>query len=92
MKKKIKYGSIPKKVLDIVVGEAYGCGDYTLKDELNGYGQDIIAYRYKLHEKGGFEFFHAWTKDYAMSLVHSLFGDMIILGLNRNPPEELIKK
>lgn len=90
MKKKIKYGGIPKKVLDVVLGESYGCGDYTLKDELNNYGQDIIAHRYKLVEDK-FEFFHAWTKDYSMSLVHSVFGDMIVLGLNRNPPEEIKK-
>ncbi len=90
MKKKIKYCGIPKKVLGIVLGETYGYGDYTLKDELSNYGQDIIATRYKVVD-GKFEFFHAWTKDYSMSLVHSIFGDMIILGLNRNPPEELTK-
>lgn len=92
MKKKIKYGGIPKKVLNIVLGEAYGCGDYNLKSELDSYGQDILWYRYKLLEGNkDFEFFHAWTKDYSMSLVHSMFGDKIILGLNRNPPEEILK-
>lgn len=89
MKYNINYNKIPKKILNIILGEYYSSGDYTLKDELDKYGQDIIAHRYKLNgDKKSFEFFHAWTKDYAFVLINDLFGDKIVLGLNRNPPND----
>lgn len=84
--KKIKYGGIPKKVLNIVIGEDYNLGDYTLKYELDKYGQDIIFARYVLTSNGKIQWFHAWSKDYAMVLIEGMLGDRIILGLERNPP------
>ena len=92
MKKKINYNGIPKKVLKMVLGESYGFGDYTLKDEIDKYGEDIIAHRYFLTEKNEFGYFHAWTKNNALILIDSIFGDRIILGLYRNPPQELLKE
>lgn len=92
MKKKIDYKDIPENVLNKVIGECYGLGDYTLRSELDKFGQDIIYSRHNLADNGygeHFEFFHAWTKDYALMLIDSMFGDKIILALNRNPPEEI---
>lgn len=88
MKKKIDYNKIPKKILNVVLGDDYFNGDYTLKDELDKYGQDIIAHRYKLNEDGSFEFFHAWSKDHTFCLVYGAFSELLILGLNRNPPND----
>lgn len=90
VKKKINYNNIPKKVLKIVIGETYGLGDYTVKDEIDKYGQDIIAARW-LVERGKLMWFHAWTKDYVMALVDTMFNDQVILGLSREPPKELLK-
>lgn len=84
---KIKYSNINKKDLDIVLGNSYFNGDYTLKDELDKYGEDIIFNQY-LVEDGKFTFFNAWTKNYVFSLVKDLMDDQIILGLKRNPPYE----
>lgn len=84
--KKIKYGEIPKKVLNIVIGEDYNLGDYTLKHELDKYCQDIIFARYLLATNDRIEWFHAWSKDYAMILVDDMLNNKIILGIERNPP------
>jgi hypothetical protein len=95
MKNKISYADIPNKVLDLVIGECYGLGDYTLRDELNKYGEDVIAAQYNLKPNFGngqpyLEWFRAWTKTYSMCMVSSGFGDEVILGLNREIPKELI--
>lgn len=89
--KKIKYGNISKKALKMVLGEDYDNGDYTLQREIDRYGEDIIFARYKIEETEyglHFEFFHAWTKSYTMAIVADLMGQKIVLGLNRNPPNE----
>lgn len=88
---KIKYGGIPKKVLNIVIGDDYFDGGYTLKSELDRYGEDILAYQYNLHTDNEIEWFKAWTKTYSMMLVDGMLGDKVILGLSRNIPEELKK-
>lgn len=92
MKPKISYANISKKVLKMVIGESYGMGDYTLKDELDKYGEDIILAQYKLHanEHNGqesFDWFLAWSKTYAMVLIDTGFGDRCILGLQREIPQ-----
>lgn len=97
MQKKISYAGIPDDVLDLVIGECYGLGDYTLRDELDKWGQDIIVAQYniKKHEGRKFpylEWFRAWTKDYSMCLVSSGFGDEVILALVREIPKELINE
>jgi len=94
MKKKIDYCGIPKEVLNMVVGECYGLGEYTLKDELDKYGEDILAARYAVKEYEHtltpyIEYFHCWTKTWAMVLIDSVFGDKVVLGLNREIPKEL---
>lgn len=61
MKKKISYDGIPKKVLNTILGECYGLEEYTLKYELDKYGEDIIAHRYNLTKDGNIEWFHAWS-------------------------------
>lgn len=85
----MNYGGIPKKVLKIVLGEDYFNGDYSLQSELDRYAQDIEFARWNVNKAGNLEFFHAWTKDYTMSLCNDLMGDRIVLGLFRNPPEAL---
>jgi hypothetical protein len=94
MKKKINYGNIPNEVLKLVIGEDYFYGGYNLKSELDKYGEDIIFARYELNEDKTFiNWFHAWTKTYVMCLIEdAMFGDRIILGLNRAIPPELIFK
>jgi hypothetical protein len=107
MKKKIDYAGIPKNILNMVLGETYGLGDYTLKDELDKYGEDIIVAQYNVKEytvvdesldfeasksKNFIEWFRAWTKTYAMVMVSSGFGDEVILGIQRDIPKELNEK
>jgi hypothetical protein len=95
MKKKINYGGVPDDVLDRVVGECYGLGEYSLRHELDKYGEDILAFQYNIKEyedkeRGSrIEWFRAWTKTYALILIDTMFGDRNILGLNREIPEEL---
>lgn len=93
MKKKINYYNIPDNLLNFVVGESYPHGDYTLKDELDKYGEDILFARWDLtsYELGGVQvkWFHAWTKTYSMVLIDSEFGDKMVLGLLREIPEEI---
>lgn len=91
MKKKIKYGGIPKKILSKIVGNDYFNGDYTLKSELDKYGEDILASRYELAEDNNIKWFQAWTKNYVMILIDDMLGDKIILGLLREIPKELKK-
>jgi hypothetical protein len=94
MKKKIDYGGVPDSVLDMVVGECYSFEEYTLRSELDKYGEDILAAQYNLKndrdDNGPYiEWFRAWTKTYALILIETMFGDRSILGLNREIPEEL---
>lgn len=96
MKNKISYANIEKKALKMVIGECYGLGDYTLKDELDKYGEDIIVAQYNLKSHEGpngsypyIEWFRAWTATKAMCMVSSGFGDNVILALERQIPEEL---
>jgi hypothetical protein len=94
MQKKIDYGQIPDYVLDMVVGESYSIGEYTLRFELDKYGEDILAAQYnaKVDDKGYIylEWFRAWTKTYALILIDTMFGDRSILGLTREIPDEII--
>jgi hypothetical protein len=99
MNKKIDYAGIPEEVLNMVLGETYGLGDYTLKDELDKYGEDLIVAQYKVKQyeidtnrKEFIEWFRAWTKTYAMVMVSSGFGDEVILGIQREIPKELNEK
>jgi hypothetical protein len=100
MNKKIDYAGIPEEVLNMVLGETYGLGDYTLKDELDKYGEDLIVAQYNVKEykisdsnpKEYLEWFRAWTKTYAMVMVSSGFGDEVILALQREIPKELNEK
>lgn len=87
-KKKIRYDGIPKEVLNTVLGEYWDEGEYTLKTELDKYGEDIIRARWVVSSENKLEWFHAWTKTYTMSLVHDLMDERIILGLLRNPPDD----
>lgn len=88
----MKYGNIDKKTLKIVLGEDWPNSKYTLKDELDKYGEDIIFARYliKKNKEGYyFEFFHAWSENYTFTLIQGMLGnEMVLLGLNRNPPKE----
>lgn len=95
--KKIDYSGIPNNVLDIVLGETYGLGDYTLKDEIDKFGEDLITHRYNIRIKdlglsdsySYIEWFHAWSDKHVFVLVDSIFGDRILLSMDRNPPKEL---
>jgi hypothetical protein len=94
MKKKIDYNKIPNEILDMIVGECYGLGEYTLRDEFDKYGEDLLAVQYNIkiadHDKKPYiEWFRAWTKTYALVLIDTPFGDRTILGLEREIPEEL---
>jgi hypothetical protein len=100
--KKIDYAGIPEEVLNMVLGECYGLGEYTLKHELDKYGEDLIVAQYNVNEyhpdvhsekgKHYIEWFRAWTKTYAMVMVSSGFGDEVILALQREIPKELNEK
>jgi len=84
--KKLDYAGIPEDVLNMVIGESYGLGEFTLKDEIDKYGQDLIFARYNV--KNGIEWFQAWTDKLALIMVNDLFDDQILLGIDRNPPND----
>ena len=91
----MKYGGIPKKFLDAVLGETYTNGNYTLRDELEQVGEDIISYNIRTYSResnkscaGQLQFFMAWTKHYVMVMVDGPFGDREIIALPRNPPKK----
>lgn len=97
MKKKIKYGNIPKDVLKMILGNCYSTGPYTLKDELDKYGEDIIysqwgVMNYKDKSNKHLSIFRAWTKTYALMIVNDLMDDRIILGIERELPKEYREK
>lgn len=91
MTKNIDYCNIPNALLNLVVGESYGLGDYRLKDELDKYGEDILFARWELSSEAPvyIKWFQAWTKTYSMVLIDSAFGDKVVLGLLREIPEEI---
>lgn len=86
------YYNIPKKILNIVIGEAYESGTYTLKDELDEVGEDLIYAFYQTvdyaDKEKNFKRFTAWTKTYVLVLVDGGFGDQMLLKLPRNPPKK----
>ena len=86
------FGHIPKKLLDLVLGETYD-GPYTMRDELTSVDEDIIHYQADCQqhpqEPKGCMFlacFRAWTKSYAVIMVDNPFGDRQLLAIHRNPP------
>lgn len=86
----MKFGDIPEELLDYELGESYGLGEYTLRDELKKYGEDIIVAKW-LYKKKHLHWFLAWTKNYTMCMVDTPFADKVILGLERNPPKRFLK-
>ena len=79
----MKFGGIPKKTLDMVLGEYYESGEYTLRDEIRTVEEDIISYH--LDTTDGFMNFTAWTKHFVMILVENPFGERNIIAVPRNP-------
>lgn len=92
--KKINYAEIPDEVLDIVIGESFGLGDYTLKDEIDKFGEKLISQRYNTRSRDSsykyLEWFHAWSEKHVFVLVDSMFGDRVLLAMDRNPPKEIV--
>lgn len=86
----MKFGDIPEELLDYVLGDCYELGDYTLRDELKKYGEDIIVAKWH-YKKKCLHWFLAWTKNYAMCMIDTAFNDKTILGLERDPPKRFLK-
>lgn len=88
----MKYHNIPKKVLNIIIGESYESGSYTLKEELDSVGEDLIYSFYELvtyaDKEQNFKRFMAWTKTFVLMLVDSGLGDQMLLKIPRNPPKK----
>jgi hypothetical protein len=79
----MKY-KIPKKILNIIIGENYSTGEYTLKQELDRYKEEIIYADYATKE-GKLIFFNAWSKDRVFFLAQTDSGDGYLLTLSRSP-------
>jgi len=84
--------SIPVDVLNIQIGETYD-GPYTLKDELvNLKGEQLKYVDYTLedtvHGTKSLRSFLCYTNSYVAILVHTIFGDLSLVVLERNPPEK----
>lgn len=89
--KKINYGGIPDDVLDIEIGEDYFSGNYTLRSEIDKFGEDLIAQRHNLRIREDYsyvEWFQAWSDKHSFMLVDGMFGDRVLLAMDRNPPKE----
>jgi hypothetical protein len=87
-KPSISFANIPDKVLDKVLGEDYEKGDYTLRDELIRINEDVI------YAECYDEFCMAWTPSSVLLTVPSIFGDLEVIQIPRNPPvaEFLLKE
>lgn len=80
----MKVIKIPKKILDITLGENYSYGDYTLRDELGKLVNEIIHVEYEVNN-GRLELFIAYTEDHICILTEILFGQKIVCTYDRNP-------
>jgi hypothetical protein len=83
------YANIPQELLDIVIREGWD-HTYTLRDELDEVGEDIIKAEFDTHDNENgtvnkIRSFTAWTNTYVLVLVDSAFGDQVLLNLKRNP-------
>lgn len=87
--KKIKYGNISKKALNTIIGDDFFVGEYTLKQDLDRQGEDIIYADYSI-TKGKFDYFNAWSKDRVFFLCEGFGGSSYLLGFSRSP--EIYKK
>jgi hypothetical protein len=83
------YANIPQELLDIVLGEGWQ-ETWTLKDQIDEIGEDIITAEFDTHnnENGTvnkIRSFTAWTATYVLVLVDTAFGDQALISLKRNP-------
>jgi hypothetical protein len=83
----MKYGNIPKKILNQVIGEMYGCGEYTVKDELKRLREDIIWANWLYYDdlETKISTLTVWTKHYVGILVDTPFGDLALVFVSRKP-------
>lgn len=83
------FGDIPKETLNVILGETYEGGNYTLKDELNQLNEDIIWTNfYKLPGTGSATDLNGltvYTNTYVGIILHGVFGDLCLVQLKRNP-------
>lgn len=85
---------LSKEVLDLVLGEEYERGNYTLRDELerfyNATGEDLEFVDFQLCGPPGesssyFYHFLCYSKNYVVTLTQGLFNDVCLMWLPRNP-------
>lgn len=83
------YADIPKASLDAILGETYEGGTYTLQDELNSLGEDIVHTNfYTLSGSGNASDLNGlvvYTPTYVGVIVHNIFGDLCLIRIKRNP-------
>jgi hypothetical protein len=87
----MNYGNVPSKVLKLYMGEDYYDGEYTLKQELDRIGQDIIYAEWELtKDKECIISFTAWTKYFVVIMATGVFGDKNLIYADRNPPSSFL--
>ena len=88
------YANLPNKVLKTVLGDIYGVGKYTVRDELKKAGEDIIwaEYSYFIEYPDKLATLTVWTDHFVGLLVDTILADKCIVFVDRNPPERKINK
>lgn len=85
----MKYADIPQAILDTVLGESWPDGAYSLQDELNQLGEDIVSTNFmqlpgtgKIRDLLGLT---VYTEKQVGVICEGMFGEFHLLIVKRNP-------
>lgn len=91
---KMKFGKIPKRLLDLQLGEGYDC-TWTLRSELEEKvkedieGFDYLCYDEDRRSPRSIRCLHVWSKTKVGIVVDTPFGDKVLYVVSKEPNKEL---
>ncbi len=83
----MNYANIPDELLDLVIGETYE-SEYTLRQEFDMCGEDLIHAEYMIEEYNNIKNIHslfAWSDEHVFILSQGPFNDQYLIKVKRNP-------
>lgn len=83
------FGDLPDTILDLALGETYEGSEYTLRDELSTLQEPIMQTNF-FHLPGSGKATDligliVYTETYVGVVIESVFGDLSVIALKRNP-------
>lgn len=89
----MKFGTLPKKLLDLQLGEGYDC-TWTVKSELESkMREDVEGFDYlfwdESDENSSLRCLHIWSKTKVAVVIDTPFGDKILYVVSKEPNKEL---